>query len=73
MQSISKLAAGCTVILCGAFISSPFISSPLCAQYKPTVGQPHPDFALPQIGTDNPVRLSDFRGKKVLLIHFASW
>ena len=37
-----------------------------------TVGQPHPDFFLPK--TDGSMgRLSDFRGKPILLFHFASW
>ena len=36
------------------------------------IGQMYPDFRLPKLdGT--PGRLSDYRGKKVLLIHFASW
>ena len=36
------------------------------------VGQIYPDFRLPRLdGTFG--RLSDYRGKKVLLIHFASW
>jgi hypothetical protein len=43
------------------------------APYAPRVGQRHPDFTLPDIATSKPVSLSDFRGKKVLLIHFASW
>jgi hypothetical protein len=43
------------------------------ASYEPKVGQRHPDFTLPNIATGKPVSLSDFRGKKVLLIHFASW
>ena len=41
--------------------------------YAPKVGQRHPDFTLPAIGDRRPVSLSDFRGKKVLLIQFASW
>jgi hypothetical protein len=41
--------------------------------YAPKVGQRHPDFTLPTIGDRAPVSLSDFRGKKVLLIQFASW
>jgi len=41
--------------------------------YAPKVGRSHPDFTLPDIRTGKPVSLSDFRGKKVLLIHFASW
>ena len=36
------------------------------------VGQMYPDFLLPKLDGDLG-RLSDFRGKKVLLIHFASW
>lgn len=39
----------------------------------PTVGERHPDFTLPGIADGKPVALSDFRGKKVLLIQFASW
>ena len=37
------------------------------------VGQRHAGFTLPDIETGKPVSLSDFRGKKVLLIQFASW
>ena len=37
-----------------------------------SIGQLHPDFMLQR--TDGAWgRLSDFRGKKLLLIHFASW
>ena len=36
------------------------------------VGQMYPDFLLPRVDGDLG-RLSDFRGKKVLLVHFASW
>lgn len=43
------------------------------APYHPVVGQRHVDFTLPEIRTGRPVSLSDFRGKRVLLIHFASW
>jgi hypothetical protein len=43
------------------------------AGYAPEVGEPHPDFVLPRIGDREAVALSDFRGRKVLLIHFASW
>lgn len=41
--------------------------------YRPVVGEPHADFVLPDIDTREPVALSDFRGKKTILIHFASW
>ena len=43
------------------------------APYAPKVGERHPDFTLPTIGDRAPVSLSNFRGKKVLLIQFASW
>ena len=43
------------------------------AGYSPRVGEPHPDFTLPGIVDGQPVSLSQFRGKKVLLVHFASW
>ncbi len=41
--------------------------------YSPQVGQPHPDFTLPNLDDRAAVSLSQFRGRKVLLIHFASW
>jgi hypothetical protein len=41
--------------------------------YEPNVGERYADFTLPDIRTGQPVSLSDFRGKKVLLIQFASW
>lgn len=43
------------------------------AEYRPVVGEPHPDFVLPDIDTREPVALSDSRGRKTILIHFASW
>ncbi len=39
----------------------------------PKVGQSYPEIRLPRIDTREQVSLSQFRGKKVLLIHFASW
>ena len=43
------------------------------AGYSPRVGELHGELVLPNIADGAPVALSDFRGKKVLLIHFASW
>ena len=43
------------------------------ANYAPKVGQPHADFILPSIEDGKPIQLSSLRGKKVLLMHFASW
>ncbi len=39
----------------------------------PNVGDRHADFTLANIADGKPVSLSNFRGKKVLLIQFASW
>ncbi len=41
--------------------------------YRPQEGQRHDDILLPRIDDRKPTTLSQFRGKKVLLIHFASW
>lgn len=46
---------------------------PAAAEYPPQVGQPHPDFVLPRIDNREAVSLAQFRGRKLLLIHFASW
>lgn len=48
----------------------------IVTKYVGSSGQqvPHPDFILPLI-TDpsKTIQLSKYRGKKVLLLHFASW
>lgn len=43
------------------------------ADYRPKIGEVHFDFELPRIDSRKPVKLSDYRGQKVLLLHFASW
>jgi peroxiredoxin len=56
------------------FVSLCFFAAPSNADgYSPRVGQAHPDFVLPGIVDREPVSLSQFRGRKVLLVHFASW
>jgi peroxiredoxin len=37
------------------------------------VGERYPDFTLSDIASGKAVSLSDFRGKRVLLVQFASW
>ena len=49
------------------------VASKIHRNYKPEVGKPHPDFILPSIEDGKQLQLSDYRGKKVLLLHFASW
>lgn len=59
------------LLIFGLFFSeTPLKAAP---SYPPQVGTVHPDFVLPQIDSRQPVSLSQFRGKKVLLINFASW
>ena len=60
-----------TLATCGMILGS--TSHAPAASYAPKVGERHPDFTLPTIGDRTPTSLSDFRGKKVLLIQFASW
>lgn len=42
-------------------------------RYLPRVGEVHPDIILPGLVDREPVSLSQFRGRKVLLVHMASW
>lgn len=44
----------------------------IAKRYNPSKG-PHPDFILPSIDGGDAIQLSKYRGKKVLLLHFASW
>lgn len=55
-----------------AAVSSP-VSPALAADDSPQVGSRHVSFSLPAIDDGRPVSLSELRGKKVLLIQFASW
>lgn len=43
------------------------------AVHPQQINKPYNEFVLPRIDTREQVALSQFRGKKVLLIHFASW
>lgn len=42
-------------------------------RYPPPVGKPHPPLALWDLKHEQPVSITTYRGKKVLLIHFATW
>lgn len=37
------------------------------------VGEPAPDFAVPSLDGKTAIRLSDFRGRRVLIFTWASW
>jgi hypothetical protein len=59
------------LVTCGMVLGAS--SRVWAASYAPKVGERHPDFTLPTIGDRTPISLSNFRGKKVLFIQFASW
>jgi len=40
---------------------------------KVRVGEPAPDFSVPTLDGKSTVRLSDFRGRRVLIFTWASW
>lgn len=56
--------------LCGVALAA---NADQPSYYDPQVGELHADFVLPRIDNREAVSLSQFRGKKVLLIQFASW
>ena len=67
---LSAILLSCFV---GVGLSAP---PPASAQSAPKIGvkqgEMYPDFLLPTL--DGKLeRLSDYRGKKILLFHFASW
>ena len=41
--------------------------------YPPRPGERHPDFTLPNIEDGAAISLAQYRGRKLLLIQFASW
>ena len=62
-QAIQEVQAGLKAIYCSGW---------QVAGDGNSAGEMYPDFALPTL--DGEVkRLSDFRGKRILLFHFASW
>ncbi len=43
------------------------------AAFEPKVGELLADFTLPRIDNGEPLSLTAYRGRKVLLVMFASW
>ena len=48
-------------------------SAASAADYVAARGEPHFEFVLPRIDSREAVSLAQFRGQRLLLIHFASW
>lgn len=61
-------------LLCAVIAFIVYQRLPVYLDTRPLVSQAAPDFFLPTLADDGrPVRLSDYRGKKVLLNFWATW
>lgn len=61
-------------MLVRALIASALLVSVAAAQNLPyRVGEPLPELRLPTIDGQQTIDLAQFRGKRLLLIEFASW
>jgi len=49
------------------------VSPSLSFGEKLKLGEPAPDFAVPSLDGKRMIRLSDFRGRRVLIFNWASW
>ncbi len=49
------------------------VSPILCSGQEVKVGERVPDFAFPSVDGRTMVRLSDYRGRRVLIFTWASW
>ena len=47
--------------------------SPPARSANTKVGEVYPNYVFPSLEDGRPTALSEFRGKKVILHHFASW
>jgi peroxiredoxin len=64
MHALSPILLGAALIVMNA--------SPGRAQ-RIKVGEPAPDFTVPSLDGKTTYRLSDFRGRRVLVFNWASW
>jgi hypothetical protein len=49
------------------------LSSGMASGQTVQVGQPAPDFAVTSLDGETTIRLSDFRGRRVLIFNWATW
>ena len=63
----------CLLALWGQAAMIGALSAQRSPRYPVPVGALHSDFKLPDVQGGQPISLSDYRGKKTLLVHFASW
>lgn len=71
MASTVVRALTCLFLLCGASfaVEAPSTNKP----YPPKLGEAHPPLALWNLEHSDHLSVTHFRGKKVLIIYFASW
>jgi cytochrome oxidase Cu insertion factor (SCO1/SenC/PrrC family) len=70
MRPITLLITGAAMTACGLFAQQQPAAAPaLNPQLKVHVGDEAPDFTLPD-NNNKPVKLSDFRGKKNVVLAF---
>lgn len=63
-RKTSRVLAAALTLVCA-------LSRVSAAELK--IGEPAPDFALPSLDGKRTLRLSDFRGRRVLIFTWASW
>jgi hypothetical protein len=63
IRSTRVLVAACLLTFAAGFAAAAEIQ----------VGEPAPDFELPSLDGKHTIRLSDFRGRRVLIFTWASW
>jgi hypothetical protein len=72
MEILSTLA--CVVLM--PFALAPAAPMPVASPpqaYAPKIGERHPPLVLPSIESREAIALEEYRGQRLLLIHFASW
>jgi hypothetical protein len=74
MTAAQIFVSMCLLVALGLVAPGPGAERPAQRPAWPfTVGEPFPDLAFPSLEDGTPTRLSDFRGRKVMLHVFASW
>ena len=58
------------ILLIAASVAAPARAEPPSG---PKPGDPYPTYLLPSLRGGDPLSVAHFRGKKVLLLQFASW
>lgn len=71
LQKRLWLPVACSALLLPN-LNPPAHGSPEEPEVGTAQGQQHPDFLLPSLDGGF-LRLSDYRGKRIFLFHFASW